>query len=97
MARARAVLEYDRAAADFSATNESAIKGLQEIGKQKWAIANSPCTRFNTLTSNNVESVNCALTGIRSLPILDCLIEIERNVARKWMEKTKKADIWGVS
>ncbi|KAK1944087.1 hypothetical protein P3T76_003999 [Phytophthora citrophthora] len=95
MARARTALEYDRAAADFSAMNESAIKGLQEIGKEKRAIAYSPCTRFNTLTFNNVESVNCALQGIRSLPILDCLIEIERYVARKWVENTKKADTLG--
>ncbi|KAK1943167.1 hypothetical protein P3T76_005804 [Phytophthora citrophthora] len=95
MARARTVLEYNRAAADLSAMNESATKWLQEIGKEKWATAYSPCTRFNTLTSNNVESVNGALKGIRSLPILDCLMEIERYVARKWMENTKKADIWG--
>ncbi|KAK1931470.1 hypothetical protein P3T76_013226 [Phytophthora citrophthora] len=54
MARVRTVLEYNRAVADLSAMNESATKWLQEIGKEKWATAYSPCTRFNTLTSNNV-------------------------------------------
>ncbi|KAF4315896.1 hypothetical protein BBO99_00008634 [Phytophthora kernoviae] len=68
------------------------IKWLQEVGKEKWATAYSPCAQSNTLTSNNVESVNSALKELYSLSILDCLMEIERYVARKWMENTKKAE-----
>ena len=46
------------------------------------------------MTSNDVESVNSALKGIRCLPIIDCLLEIERYVACKWDENAQKVRRW---
>jgi hypothetical protein len=46
------------------------------------------------LTSNSVESINSALRGIRKLPILDCLLSIERYVGTKWSSSLTKAAKW---
>ena len=47
------------------------------------------------MASNNVVSVNSALKGIRCLPEIDCLLEIERYVACKWAENAQKVRRWG--
>ena len=66
------------------------------MGREKWSTAFSPYPRFDTLTSNNVESVKSALKEIRNLPIIDCLLEIERYVACKWADNAQKVKWWGV-
>ena len=55
----------------------------------------SPCPRLNTFTPNNVESVNSALKQIRSLLIIDCLMEIAlRSMQVGW--NAQKQKWWGV-
>lgn len=74
--------------------NPAVASWLMNVGKEKWSLCYSPCPRFGTLTSNNVESVNGALKKIRKLPILDCLMAIERYVGQKWASSTKTALKW---
>ena len=49
--------------------NPAAVKWLMEIGVERWSLCHSPWSRFGTLTSDYVESINAALMGIRKLPI----------------------------
>ena len=96
LARSRTKLEYENVAAKIALLDNTALSWLQDVGREKWSTAFSPCPRFNTLTSNNVESVNSALKEIRSLPIIDCLLEIERYVACKWAANAQKVKRWGI-
>jgi hypothetical protein len=95
LARSRTKLAYKKVEGDLINVDKSALDWLQEVGPEKWSKAFSPRPRYNTLTSNNVEAVNSALKGIRSLPIIDYLMEIERYVARKWTENANKVKEWG--
>ena len=96
LARSRTKLEYENVAAKIALLDNTALSWLQDVGREKWSTAFSPCPRFNTLTSNNMESVNSALKEIRSLPIIDCLLEIECYVACKWAANAQKVKRWGV-
>ena len=53
-------------------------------------------SKIQHFDSNNVESVNSALKEIRSISIIDYLLEIERYVACKWAAKAQKVKRWGV-
>ena len=96
LARSRTTVEYEKAVANIASLDSSASAWLQEVGREKWSTAYSPCPRYNTLTSNNVEAVNSVFKGIRSLPVIDCLMGIERYVACKWAENVSKGKGWGV-
>jgi hypothetical protein len=74
--------------------NIAAVEWLLSIGKEKWSLCYSPCSRYGMLTSNSVESINSALRGIRKLPILDCLLSIERYVGTKWASSMAKTVKW---
>ena len=62
--------------------------------KEKWSVCYSPFPRFEIYTSNNVELINGALKRIRYLPILDCLLELEKYVSVKWCESLSAAQKW---
>ena len=96
LARSRTKLEYERVAAKISLLDNTALSWLQDVGREKWSTAFSPCPRFNTSTSNNVKSVNSALKEIHSLPIIDCLLGIERYVACKRAANAQKVKRWGI-
>ena len=96
LARSRIKVAYEKAEEDIASLDKSALARLQDVGPEKWSPAHSPCPRYNTLTSNNVESVNSVFKSIRSLPTINCFMEIERYVASKWAENVSKVKRWGV-
>ena len=96
LARSRIKVAYEKAEEDIASLDKSALARLQDVGPEKWSPAHSPCPRYNTLTSNNVESVNSVFKSIRSLPTINCFMEIERYVASKWAENVSKVKMWGV-
>ena len=96
LARSRTRVEYEEAKANIANLNSSALVWLQEASREIWLTAYSPCPRYYTLTSNNVEAVHSVPKGIRTLPIIDCLMGIERYVAFKWAENIGKVKGWGV-
>ena len=70
--------------------NSEAADWLLDVVKDKWSLYYGRSPRYGMLTSNNVESINNALRGIRKLPVLDMPIEIERYVAINWNENGSK-------
>nr|CCA23907.1 AlNc14C212G8948 [Albugo laibachii Nc14] len=66
--------------------HQKAVERMEAVDKTKWAAAYTPCARFGTMTSNNVESVNSALMAAREEPLLDCLMTIEKYLSGKWVE-----------
>jgi len=74
--------------------NLEAYDWLMKAGKEKWSIFYSPCAQYGVITSNNVKSINSALCGIRKLPVLDCLMALERYVGSKWAENAQKTSGW---
>ncbi|KAF1313637.1 putative Transposon protein, partial [Globisporangium splendens] len=95
LARACIETKFEAQAKTLREMNKSAERWLLEVGKEKWSTCYSPCPRYGTLTSNNVESINGVLRGIRKLPILDCLMSIERYVGSKWVSSIQKFKKWG--
>lgn len=85
LARSRMKVQFEEHAQMLTSMNLNALQWLLDVGKEKWSLCFSPCPRYGTLTSNNVESVNGVLRGIRKLPVLDCLMAIERYVGAKWV------------
>lgn len=96
LARSLTEVEFIKQAAILKSMNQAAEAWLMDVGKDKWSLCYSPCPRFGTLTSNNVESVNGALRKIRKLPILDCLMSIERYIGDKWTSNSANALKWGL-
>nr|CCA16898.1 PREDICTED: hypothetical protein [Albugo laibachii Nc14] len=96
LARSRTTGQYQKAIANITILDSSASAWLEDVGRDKWSTAYSPCPRYNTLTSNNVEAVNSVLKGIRSLPVIECFMGIERYAACKWVENVSKVKAWGV-
>ena len=96
MARSWTKVAYEKAEANISSLDKNALAWHQDVDPGKHPTAHSPCPRYNTLTSNNVEAVNSVFKGIRSLPVIDCLMGIERYVACKWAENVSKGKRWGV-
>ena len=90
LARLRTRIEYEKAEADIFSLVKSALEWFQEVGPGKWSTAHSPCPRYNISTFNKVKAVNSAFKSIRSIPTIDCIIEIERNVASKGDENVSK-------
>ena len=75
--------------AKIALLDASALSWLQNVGREKWSTAFSPCPRLNTLTSNNVKIVNSAMIGRRCIPIINGLLGSERYVAYKWAENAQ--------
>jgi hypothetical protein len=96
LARALNEAQFVKQAAILSGMNSSAEAWLMDVGKEKWSLCYSPCPRFGTLTLNNVESINRALRKIRKLPVLDCLMAIERYIGEKWVSNNANAVNWGL-
>ena len=87
-------MEYEKAKANIANLTRNALVWLQEFDRKNWSTAYSPCLRYNTSTSDNVEAVNSVLRGIRSLPIIDCLMGIGSYVGCKWAENISKLKGW---
>lgn len=96
LARTMQKSEFDAVSNELMDRNAMAMNWLLDVGKEKWALLYSAVPRFGTVTSNNVESVNSVLRHIRSLPILDCLMAIERYVGTKWFENCEKGSDWSL-
>lgn len=86
---------FERRASDMKEKNAKALEWLTDVELTKWAAAYSPCARFGTMTSNNVESVNNVLLQARTEPLLDCLMTVEKYVGAKWVEFVSKSSSWG--
>lgn len=95
LAKSLTVKSFERRAAEMKSKNAKALEWLTDVDLSKWATAYSPCPRFGTMTSNNVESVNNVLLQARAEPLLDCLMTVERYVGAKWIESVKKGLSWG--
>jgi hypothetical protein len=95
LAKSLTVKSFERRAAEMKSKNSKALEWLTDVDLSKWAAAYSPCPRFGTMTSNNVESVNNVLLQARAEPLLDCLMAVERYVGTKWIEFVKKSSSWG--
>jgi hypothetical protein len=94
LARSFAESDFNENEKKLRKLSNAAADWLLDIGKEKWSLCYSPCSRYGMLTSNSVESINSALRGIRKLPILDCLLSIERYVGTKWSSSLTKAAKW---
>ena len=55
-----------------------------------------PMPKIQHLNIKLRERCKHAFKNIRSLPIIDCLMKIERYVAIKWVENVSKGKGWGV-
>lgn len=85
---------YQRRADALKTKNAKALEWMEAVSKVKWSATHSPCTRFGTMTSNNVESTNNVLLAAREMPLLDCLMHIEKYVGGKWVEFVVKSSSW---
>lgn len=95
LGKALTPIAYTKRSDELAELNQKAVEWMEAVDKTKWAAAYSPCIRFGTMTSNNVESVNSALIDARQEPLLDCLMTIEKYVCDKWVEFTGKTTKWG--
>lgn len=94
LARAATTQAFNSAINAIDFIDKNATQWLLDVGKEKWSTLFSTVPRFGVLTSNHVESVNGALKNIRRLPILDCLMAIERYIGSKFCENAKKWCQW---
>ena len=83
--------DYDAAKLEIPS---QAFQWLANVGLQHITTLLSPVCRFSTLTSNNVESTNSRLKEIRSLPILDAQLQIEKMVMTDFFESYKEGSKW---
>nr|CCA22381.1 AlNc14C152G7556 [Albugo laibachii Nc14] len=86
---------WTKRADELAKLNQKAVEGMEAVDKTKWAAAYSPCARFGTMTTKNVDSVNSALMAARREPLLDCLMTIEKYVSGKLIDFTGKMIKWG--
>jgi hypothetical protein len=83
LGKALSIASYTKRADALKLKNAVALEWLEAADKVKWSAAHSPCPRFGTMTSNNVESTNSALLQAREKPLLDCLMDVEQYVGRR--------------
>jgi hypothetical protein len=95
LARARTESEFNKQAEILRKMNKGTETWLLDMGKEKWSLAFGSCPRYGTLTSNNVESINGVLRGIRKILIVDCLLAIERYIGVQWVSSLIEAQAWG--
>nr|CCA25172.1 AlNc14C279G10084 [Albugo laibachii Nc14] len=88
-------IAYTKRVDELAKLNQKAVEWTEAVDKKKWAAAYSPCARFGTMTSNNIESVISTLMAARQESLLDCLMTIEKYVSGKWVEITGKMTKWG--
>jgi hypothetical protein len=84
LSRTRTESEFNKQAEILRKMDKGSETWLLDVGKEKWSLAFGPCPRYRTLTSNNVESINGVLRGIHKLPVVDCLLAIERYIGVQW-------------
>ena len=97
-------VSYSFRLADFEASFE-AIKGLnpdlhaylERADVCKWARAHFRGDRYNILTSNIAESINRALSDVRSLPIVRLLESIRLMMTRWFATRKHDADLMKTS
>ena len=94
LARAITGDDFDKQEKNLRERNRKAADWLLHVGKEKWSLFHGPSPRYAMMTSNNVESINNALRGIRKYPVLDMLMAIERYVGTKWYDKVSKPGLW---
>lgn len=96
LGKSLSVASYARRATQLQLKNAKALEWLEAADKLKWSAAHSSCPRFGTMTSNNVESTNGVLLKAREMPLLHCLLHIEKYVGERWVAFVGKTASWGV-
>lgn len=94
LGKSLSVSSYNRRAEELKLKNPRALEWMEAVAATKWSAAHSPCPRFGTMTSNNVESVNSILRPARDMPLLDCFMFIEKYVGRRWVDACGQGSSW---
>ena len=94
LAKSLSQSSFTKRSSELELLNASALAWMTAVEKTKWSAAHSPCARFGTMTSNNVESINSVFLSARAKPLLDCLMHVEQYVGVKWVECVNKASSW---
>ncbi|GJY86142.1 transposase, MuDR, MULE transposase domain protein [Tanacetum coccineum] len=74
---------FDKAICELRAYRPEAVNKLEQAGIEKWSRAYCPSSRYNYMTSNNVESINSLTRVVRRVPIT-MLVEYCRDLLQRW-------------
>jgi MULE transposase domain len=100
LVKAKTQIEYENAIAEIKnlSRGEEAFQWLQNAGLHHFCTFLFTVPVFGTLTSNNAESINAALAGIREMSICDMIINIEKwHFQKIYQQKTIAQTIFPVT
>ncbi|GJZ53134.1 transposase, MuDR, MULE transposase domain protein [Tanacetum coccineum] len=86
--KAYTIPEFEKLISLIRCVRPDAHKKLVEAGFSKWSRALCPTTRYNYMTSNNVESVKALTKDVRKLPIT-MLMDWYRDLLQKWYHERR--------